>query len=210
MIVDCIVLGAYQTNGYVVRAEEASKVCLIVDAGLDGRELVTFLHDRQLIPEAVVLTHGHVDHIAGLLQVQDAHPDINVYIHQQDGPMLSDPQKNLSAMAGQPVTLDCDAVLVAEGDTVEAADVSLQVIHTPGHTPGGMCLYAQSHDILFAGDTLFQQSVGRTDFPGGSMPQLKASIKQKLFVLPDSTVVYPGHGPETSIGEEKKSNMFVR
>ncbi len=210
MIVDCIVLGAYQTNGYVVRTEESSKACLIVDAGLDGHDLVTFLHERQLTPNAVVLTHGHVDHIAGLLQLQAAQADMKVYIHQQDGPMLTDPNKNLSAMAGQAVTLDCESVLVSEGDVIDGAGVSLQVIHTPGHTPGGMCLYAPSHDMLFAGDTLFQQSVGRTDFPGGSMSELKAAIKQKLFVLPDATLVYPGHGPETSIGAEKKSNPFVR
>ena len=210
MIVDCIVLGAYQTNGYVVRTEESSKTCLVIDAGLDGHDLVTFLHERQLTPDGVVLTHGHVDHIAGLLHLQAVLSDVHVYIHQMDGPMLTDPVKNLSAMAGQAVTLDCNTVLVSEGDTIEAADMSLQVIHTPGHTPGGMCLYAPSHDILFAGDTLFQQSVGRTDFPGGSMPELKVAIKQKLFVLPDATVVYPGHGPKTSIGDEKQSNPFVR
>ena len=209
MIVDCIVSGAYQTNVYIVRAGKKENSALIIDAGLDGQVLVKFLQDKQIIPEAVVFTHGHVDHIAGFLQLQDVYPDIKLYIHKQDGPMLTDPKLNLSALAGLCIMVDYEAVLAAEGDVIEVAGVCLKVIHTPGHTPGGMCLYAPNDNILFAGDTLFEESVGRTDFSGGSSRDLKDSIRQKLFVLPDATEVCPGHGAKTSIGHEKEFNPFV-
>ncbi len=124
--------------------------------------------------------------------------------------MLTDPEANLSGLAGAAVATEPADVLLQDGDMVEEAGIKLKVLHTPGHTPGGICLYAESEGLVFAGDTLFADSVGRTDFPGGDMDQLIDGIRTKLFTLPDQTVVYPGHGMRTTIGREKRANPFVR
>jgi len=209
MKIDRYILGEFQTNCYVVRVDESARDCLVVDAGLDARELVESLVRAELTPAAVVLTHGHADHIVGLEALRGQFPGLKVYIHKLDAAFLADPQANLSALAGVAFTTEPADVLLADGDRVEEAGIGLDVLHTPGHTPGGICLYAQEDKAVFAGDTLFADSVGRTDFPGGNMSQLIESIKTKLFVLPDETTVYPGHGMRTTIGREKRSNPFV-
>jgi glyoxylase-like metal-dependent hydrolase (beta-lactamase superfamily II) len=124
--------------------------------------------------------------------------------------MLTDAEANLSLFVGMVFTTGPAEVLLEDGETVAQAGVTLQVLHTPGHTPGGICLYAQQEGLVFAGDTLFAGSVGRTDFPGGDMDQLIEGIRTKLFTLPDATVVYPGHGMRTTIGREKRNNPYVR
>ncbi len=209
MKIDRLILGDFQTNCYVVRADETATDCLIVDAGLDSRELVAFLKRHQLRPVAVVLTHGHADHIAGLAELHRHYPRMRVYIHRVDANLLADPQANLSNLAGVPFTAEPADVLLEDGDTVQEAGITLNVIHTPGHTPGGICLYAQRESLVFAGDTLFAEGVGRTDFPGGNMEQLVESIRGKLFCLPDATAVYPGHAMRTTIAHEKAHNPFV-
>lgn len=210
MKIDRLILGGFETNCYVVRRDESVRECLIVDAGLDARDLVEFLEQHQLAPVAVVLTHGHADHIVGLAALRPHYPGIRVYLHQSDADLLDDPAANLSVLAGVSFTTGPVDVLLEDGDTVEEAGLSLKVLHTPGHTPGGICLYSESDGVVFAGDTLFADSVGRTDFPGGDMDQLLASIRSKLFTLPDSTSVYPGHGMRTTIGREKRANPFLR
>jgi hydroxyacylglutathione hydrolase len=208
--IDRLILGAFETNGYVVRTDEAATECLVIDPGLDGSDLVAFLEEHQLTPVAVVLTHGHADHIVGLAALRQRYPGLKVFIHQLDAPLLADPDANLSGLAGLTfVTAPAD-ILLREGDVIEEAGVRLQVLHTPGHTLGGICLYAEADNLVFAGDTLFADSVGRTDFPGGDMEQLIESIRTKLFTLPDKTAVYPGHGMRTTIGREKRANPFVR
>jgi glyoxylase-like metal-dependent hydrolase (beta-lactamase superfamily II) len=145
-----------------------------------------------------------------LTDLRAAYPEIKVYVHSLDAPMLADPEANLSVMTGcRYVAAPADVVL-NDGDRVRAADLELEVIHTPGHTPGGICLYAASDGILFSDDVLFAESVGRTDFPQGDMVQLQQAIRSRLMALPDSTRVFPGHGPETSIRHEKKNNPFLR
>jgi glyoxylase-like metal-dependent hydrolase (beta-lactamase superfamily II) len=124
--------------------------------------------------------------------------------------MLTNAEGNLSSFAGVMIESPEADVQVKDGDIIDEAQIKLTVIHTPGHTPGGMSLLSQDEAIVFSGDTLFADSVGRSDFPGGSMPRLIKSIKTRLFVLPDETVVYPGHGPKTNIGHEKKHNPFVK
>jgi glyoxylase-like metal-dependent hydrolase (beta-lactamase superfamily II) len=177
---------------------------------MDADALIGFLSQHQLHPVATVLTHGHVDHIVGTTALRQHFPETRIYIHQLDAPMLADPHGNLSAFAGIVFAAESADVLLEDGDTVEQAGITLKVLHTPGHTPGGICLYAQQDGLVFVGDTLFADSVGRADFPGGDMDQLLESIRTKLFTLPENTAVYPGHGMRTTIGREKRSNPFVR
>jgi glyoxylase-like metal-dependent hydrolase (beta-lactamase superfamily II) len=208
--IDRLILGAFETNCYVVRKDESATECLVVDTGLDGRELAAFLEEHRLTPVAAVLTHGHADHIVGLAALRLRYPGIKVFIHQLDAPLLADPDANLSGLAGLTFVTEPADVLLRDGDVIDEAGVRLQVLHTPGHTLGGICLYAEPEAIVFAGDTLFADSVGRTDFFGGDMDQLVESIRTKLFTLPDETAVYPGHGMRTTIGREKRANPYVQ
>jgi len=207
--IDRLILGAFETNCYVVRRDEAAADCLIVDTGLEAGALVEFLGEHRLEPVAVVLTHGHADHIVGLAALRETYPGIKVYIHRLDALCLTNPGANLSALAGLTFRTDPADVLLGDGDVVEEADIRLKVLHTPGHTPGGICLYVEADELVFAGDTLFADSVGRADFPGGDMDQLIASIRNRLFSLPDKTAVYPGHGMRTTIGREKRTNPYA-
>ena len=210
MKIDRFVLGAYQTNCYILRDNVAAKDCLLVDTGLEAGELIDFLQAHKLKPVAVVLTHGHADHITGLAALRENFPDIKVYIHKLDAEMLTGAQSNLSELAGKLFSTEPADVLIEEGDVIEQAGIELEVLHTPGHTPGGISLYSKDERIVFSGDTLFAESVGRTDFPGGSMMQLIKSIREKLLILPDETIVYPGHGPVTTIAQEKAHNPYLQ
>jgi hydroxyacylglutathione hydrolase len=209
MKIDRLVLGDFETNCYVVRPDESVVDCLIVDPGFDADNLLEFLTQHRLHPVAIVLTHGHVDHIAGLALLRQHYPHAKVCIHRLDAGMLANARANLSAFTGGPFTAPAADVLLEDGDTVEEAGVKLKVLHTPGHTPGGICLYAEADGIIFVGDTLFADSVGRTDFPGGDMDQLLASIERRLLPLPENTVVHPGHGMRTTLGREKRANPFL-
>jgi len=211
MKIDFLILGDYQTNCYILRSGPATKQCLIIDTGLEAETLIDFLQADELNPAAVVLTHGHADHICGITLLRKNYPEIKVYIHKLDAEMLTDARSNLSVLAGKVFNDKKPAdVLLEEPEVIELAGIKLDVLHTPGHTQGGICLYSKQDNLVFVGDTLFAQSVGRTDFPGGSMPQLIAGIKEKLCTLPDETIVYPGHGPQTTIGLEKRTNPYLQ
>ena len=209
MKVDRLVIGDFETNCYVLRNSEQAQTCLIIDAGLDAESLMAFLDQHELTPDILIFTHGHVDHIAGIDTLREKFPAMTTYIHKLDSNLLSDAVGNLSFMTGGSFTAEKADYLVEEGDEIDRAGIKLRVIHTPGHTPGGICLYAEQEGVIFVGDTLFAGSVGRTDFPGGDMDKLIDGIKRKLFILPEKTVVYPGHGPQTTIGREKADNPFL-
>ncbi|GAG02017.1 unnamed protein product, partial [marine sediment metagenome] len=150
------------------------------------------------------------DHIAGVAVLHKNYPDIKIYIHKLDAKMLTAAKDNLSAMAGVPFSTEQADFSLEEGDIIEQGGIKLQVLQTPGHTPGGICLYSKDEEIVFTDDTLFADGVGRTDLPGGNMAQLMSSIKEKLFALPGETIVYPGHGPQTTIAQEKEHNPFLQ
>jgi len=210
MKIDTLVLGAYETNCYILRGSETAKDCLIVDVGLEPGRLIDFSRQNKLNPVAVVLTHGHIDHIAGVATLRTEFPAIKVYIHKLDAGMLTEAQSNLSAMTGAAFSTKPADMFIEDKSVIEQAGIKLEVLHTPGHTPGGICLYSKEEGIAFTDDALFADSVGRTDFPGGSMTQLVKSIREKLLVLPDETIVYPGHGPATTIAREKSHNQFLQ
>jgi len=209
MAMDRLVLGSYETNCYILRENEQARQCVVIDPGLGAEQLLDFLAENHLDPVAVVLTHGHIDHAQGVVVLREEFPDIKVAIHALDSEMLADPRSNLSTMMGGSFTT-APAEIIREDQTLfEQVGVALTVLHTPRHTPGGICLYSKADGIVFTDDTLFAESVGRSDFPGGSHRQLIASIRDKLFTLPDETVVYPGHGPQTTISHEKTCNTFL-
>jgi len=210
MRIDSFILGAFETNCYILRAGDAAKDSLIIDTGLEAGELLDFLQANKLNPVAVVLTHGHADHITGVVALRKRFPETDVYIHKLDAEMLTGAPSNLSALSGRAFSTEPADFLIEEPGLIEQAGIKLKVLHTPGHTPGGISLYSEQEGIVFVGDTLFADSVGRTDFPGGSMNQLIKSIKEKLLTLPDETIVYPGHGPTTTIAQEKASNPFLQ
>lgn len=209
MKIDRLILGDFQTNCYVVRRDEAVTDCLVVDTGLDSTELLALLEREQLTPAAVVLTHGHADHIAGVPVLRKRYPAIKVYVHRLDANLLVNPLANLSVVAGAPFRTEPADVLLEDGDSVVEAGITLKVLHTPGHTPGGICLYAETEGLVFAGDTLFAEGIGRTDFPGGNHEQLLESIRTRLLSLSDETAVYPGHAMRTTIAHERTHNPFL-
>ncbi|MBN1787069.1 MAG: MBL fold metallo-hydrolase [Sedimentisphaerales bacterium] len=213
MQIDRLVLGAYETNCYVVRKDEKTSDCLIIDTGLSNEALIDFLKDKNFVPRVLILTHGHADHIAGVDILREHFDKIKVCIHRDDSHMLSNPDSNLSFLTGMKITAKPAEIIFDEEKEVELINLKFQVIHTPGHTPGGICLYNSEEKILFSGDTLFAGSVGRTDFPGYDMQkcfdQLISSIKEKLLPLPNDITVLSGHGEATTMELEKQYNPFL-
>ncbi len=183
---------------------------LVIDPGMEPEPILAFLGAQGLRPAAVLNTHGHVDHIAGNAAVKEGYPDAPLVIGVDDVPLLSDPFANLSAFFGDPVESPPADRTVREGDVLDLAGFRLEVLDLPGHSPGHVVfVYRAAPVVVFGGDVLFRGGVGRTDFPGGSFEQLAAGIRAKLFPLPADTVVYPGHGPVTTVGHEKRTNPFV-
>ena len=208
MQIQCYTLGSVGTHCYFLIQEE-TKEALVVDPADRGEFLEEKLNQQGLTPKGILLTHGHGDHIMGVPWLKQAY-QIPVLAHREEKELLLDPEQNLSqALFGQPLSLTPDGFL-EDGELVELAGLSLKVLHTPGHTPGSCCYYEAGEESLLSGDTLFCASVGRTDFPGGSMHTLMTSIKEKLLPLPDETRVYPGHSEFTSIGDERKYNPYFR
>lgn len=207
MKIEKFVLGPAGTNCYIVRNENAME-CFIVDMAACPPELVSHIKAAGLTVKAVLLTHGHFDHIMGLDRFLEEFP-VPVYACAAEKELLESAQMNSSeGMLGQSYTFS-GARFVKDGDLLDIAGMRIRVIQTPGHTIGGCCYHIADENVLFSGDTLFRASVGRTDLPTGSMSALVRSITDKLLVLPDETKVYPGHMEETTVGYEKKYNPFL-
>lgn len=207
MKIDRFVIGPVGTNCYIVRNEDTDE-CFATDPAACPPELVGHIRKEGLNVKAVLLTHGHFDHIMGLDDFLKEFP-VPVYAFSEEKPLLESAELNSSlGMFGRPYTFS-GAEYVSDGQILHIAGFEIRVIHTPGHTAGGCCYYIPAENVLISGDTLFRASVGRTDLPTGSMGDLVRSVREKLFVLPEETKVYPGHMEETTIGYEKKYNPFV-
>jgi glyoxylase-like metal-dependent hydrolase (beta-lactamase superfamily II) len=203
MILETLTLGDYQANCYIY-ASATSKKGFIIDPGDEAEVILKRVKELGLSIEYIILTHGHPDHTGAPKQVYEA-TGSTIAMQAADAAMLRD--KFIHSLLGfRHSDVTPDRMLV-DGENIKARELTLTVLHTPGHTPGGICLLGQG--LVFTGDTLFNMSIGRTDLPGGNSQQLLASIQDKLLSLPDETVIYPGHGPASTIGEERMENPFL-
>lgn len=206
MKVEKFVTGIISTNCYLVINED-TKQAVVIDPAACPSYLMSHIKSEGLKIEAILLTHGHFDHIMGIDGFLSEF-DVPVYVHEEDADAMEDPVLNQSSTYTSGYTFG-KARYLRDRQMLELAGYTFQVIHTPGHTKGGCCYYVASEGVLFSGDTLFQNSVGRTDFVNSSTSDLVHSVREKLFLLPDDTMVYPGHMGETKIGHEKKYNPYV-
>lgn len=199
-------VGSLGTNCYIAYCENTKKA-VIIDPGGDAAKILAAVSREGLSVEAIINTHGHADHVLANVKVQEA-TGAPLWIHGADADMLGSGSRNLSAFLGGATSCGKADRLLSDGEILPVGDFSLTVLHTPGHTPGGISLLTGK--TVFVGDTLFAESIGRTDFPGGSYSQLINSIKEKLMVLDDEVKAYPGHGPATTIGWERRQNPFIQ
>ncbi|ASN05240.1 MBL fold metallo-hydrolase [Virgibacillus necropolis] len=198
-------LGPLGTNCYLMYNDRDA---LIIDPGGDADLIIDFFKDKSFIPKAILLTHAHFDHIGAVDQVRNTY-NIDVYLHKNEKDWLEDSKLNGSILfTPEPISIKKAEYDLEEGG-MQIESFSFDVLHTPGHSPGSVCFFFKESGILIGGDALFNRGVGRTDLPGGNMEQLKESIRTKLYTLDNSVVVYPGHGPETTIGQEKLHNPFI-
>lgn len=206
LICDFRVVGAIQTNCYFLYHED-TRECLIFDPGFEEEKIVSYVRKKELEVKGIVLTHGHFDHITAAAQVKEK-LGTQIYAPRAEEKLMADPMQNVSTMFGEPVSLTAD-VWLEDGQELAVLGQTMRCILTPGHTSGGMCYYFPKAGLVFSGDTLFQESVGRTDFPTGSHRELIQSVRERVLTLPEAVRVYPGHGLMTTIQNERLMNPFA-
>jgi glyoxylase-like metal-dependent hydrolase (beta-lactamase superfamily II) len=201
MFIRTIVVGVMEANCYLV-GDDCTKEIFVIDPGGDYRKIKKIIDRDGLKPHAIINTHGHGDHIAA-----NSEFGLPIWIHRLDADFLQDPSKNLSATFGFFIKTKQASRLLEDGDVLDIGKSTLEVIHTPGHTAGSISLKGDA--VIFTGDTLFCEGIGRTDFAYGSEKDIMHSIKERLLTLPDDYLIYPGHGPSSTIGNEKRHNPFI-
>ncbi len=205
MKVKKVVLGIFEANCYILW-DEKDKEGIIVDPGEEGERIIEVISKDSLKIKSIVNTHAHIDHVGAndFLREKTKAP---LLAHSADVFLFKNAELNLSALTGKDRSFNLPDRVLEEGDEIRVGGSSLIILHTPGHTPGSICLYGDNK--LFSGDTLFAAGIGRTDLAGGNLRELQKSIKDKILTLPDEVVVYPGHGPSTTVGKERKCNLFI-
>ena len=208
MILRTLVVTSLATNCYVIGCLQTREGA-VIDPGGNAPGILETVQEAGLSIKYVINTHGHIDHIGANKDVLQA-TGASLVVHKQEASLLTSPAKNLGMMVGRFSTSPDADLLVEEGDILSIGNIRLEVLHTPGHTPGSISLYDAEDGLVFSGDALFRGSIGRTDFPGGDYALLIESIRDKLLILPEDTTIYPGHGPETTVGYEKRSNPWLQ
>lgn len=207
VLVKMAVVGPVGTNCYIVHREGNSS-CVVVDPGANGDRIADMIREDGLTLEAILLTHGHFDHFEGVPELTSELGG-KVYILEQERELIADPMMNGSrGLMGHSTALEPEFT-VRDGERLTLAGMEFRVIHTPGHTAGGCCYYLEEEGFLFAGDTIFMESIGRTDLATGNMKEILVSIREKILVLPDDTRILPGHGPVTDVGYERANNPYA-
>ena len=204
-------LGMWQTNCFVLFSNE-SKNCIIFDAGFDPQPMIDFIKDNNLTPQKILLTHAHLDHVAGVQDIRDAFPDLTIplYLHEAEKDFPSTPDLNLSGPFGMPLTAPSPDHYVSPSNDLSFEGHTIQALHVPGHSPGSIAYYLPDFQVAIVGDTLFAQGVGRTDLATSDGPLLMQKISSELYTLPDETTILPGHGPFSTIAREKANNPYIR
>lgn len=205
-IVACVTVGLFEENCYLYACPE-TREAVIIDPGDEPEKILETIQELKLVPKYIINTHGHIDHICAIDAISEVYP-VPLAIHPADVPLYTDKLTAQQYGLTAPLVKRKPDILLHEGDKISFGTLTLDVIHTPGHTPGGICLISQPY-CVFSGDTLFYRSIGRTDLAGGSYEQIEQSIRNKLYTLEDDLVVFPGHGQPTTIIEEKIENPFV-
>jgi glyoxylase-like metal-dependent hydrolase (beta-lactamase superfamily II) len=205
MILIRLVVGPLQVNCFIL-ADDKTREAVVIDPGDDAGDILKIIGEKGLKVRYIVNTHAHFDHVGANTAIKEA-TGAELLLHEADAPVLATVSHQSRSFGMNPVSSPAADRLLKHGDIIAAGEVSLKVLHTPGHTPGGISLLEQG--MVFTGDALFAGSIGRTDFPGGDLMTLLRSIKTRLMTLPDDTKVFSGHGPESTIGEERRENPFL-
>ncbi len=201
-----LTVGPVQTNCYLVSAA-GSRECVVIDPGDEAGKIYEYITKKGLECKGILLTHGHFDHITGVAELVSL-TGAKTYAYEGEKELMMDARLNGGSMIGIQVAIEPE-VLLRDNQILEIAGLEFKVIYTPGHTSGGCCFYHEEDKCLFAGDTIFMESVGRTDLPTGNGRQLLESVREKVLALPEDVRIYPGHGPETTVGYEKQNNPYA-